>query len=166
MVQPGILEETIMKHRIYTILRTTVVAWGLAAAAVFPQITAEAGGFRDDIEIDAERLAAHAALSAEQRNAVRAVLERCRPRMKQLLDEIELSGERLADLSADNSQNEMHEKSLADARAKAIAELLVLSTETRAEIDVVLTDEQRQQLYRSGGMGLVAATDRQQDTSV
>lgn len=55
-----------MRQAIATILGTTLVAWGLAAAPVFAETTVEAYGPCENIDSRIERSTARAALSAEQ----------------------------------------------------------------------------------------------------
>jgi Spy/CpxP family protein refolding chaperone len=88
------------------------------------------------------RLAYRLGLSQEQRQALEAIAEKHRSDLRQLRDSISDNGRALRKAQADDPKLQ----ELAAAQGKAIADMIVLHKQIRAEVDKVLTDQQRERL--------------------
>lgn len=88
------------------------------------------------------RVARRLGLSQEQRQALEAIADKHRPELRQLRDAIADNGRALKKARADDPKLQ----DLAAAQGKAIAGMIVLHKQMRAEVDTVLTPEQRNKL--------------------
>ena len=88
------------------------------------------------------RLAHRLGLSPEQRQALEAIGDKHRPELRQLRDTLGDNGRALRKAQADDPKL----AELAGAQGKAIADMIVLHKQIRAEVDKVLTDQQREKL--------------------
>jgi periplasmic protein CpxP/Spy len=83
-------------------------------------------------------------LSPDQRQALDAIDDKYRPQLRGLMEQLADNGRALRKLPADDAGL----RTLADTEGKAVADMIVLRKQMRAEIDKVLTDEQRERLHR------------------
>lgn len=88
------------------------------------------------------RLAYRLGLSQEQRQALDDIADKHRSVLRQLRDSISDNGRALRKARADDPKLQ----ELAAAEGKAIADMIVLHKQIRAEVDNVLTDQQREKL--------------------
>lgn len=136
---------------------STLIAVGLMAGPVYaaPPVAGATGqpesyakgdrrhGHRGEggIEHMAERLN----LTAEQRGAIREIVDRQRPQMRELRDKMRANREQLQALGQGGALDETELRRLADAQGQLMAEMIVLRAKTRSEISAVLSEEQRRQ---------------------
>jgi len=152
-----------MKKATTTILITSALAASLAAAVpVFARgpdmpdhcagrAQSMAFGRHGDPEARIERMAQRLNLSTEQRDAMRAIVDKARPQMRALRDRLTDNRTQLRTLTLQGNADEARVRTLADAQGKAMADLIVLRTQMRSEMDKVLTEPQRQQLRQRFG---------------
>ncbi len=93
-----------------------------------------------------EHMAERLNLTAEQRGAIREIVDRKRPQMRELRDKMRANRERLQALGQGGALDETELRRLADAQGQLMAEMIVLRAKTRSEISAVLSEEQRRQL--------------------
>ncbi len=98
-----------------------------------------------------ERMASSLDLSKEQRDAMYAIADKARPQTRELRDRLIETRKQLRALMAQGTPKESEVRKLADAQGKDIADMIVLRTKVRMEINGVLTDAQRQQLEQWRG---------------
>jgi Spy/CpxP family protein refolding chaperone len=91
-----------------------------------------------------ERMAERLGLSHDQRQALDAIDDKYRPQLRSLREQMWDNGKALHAARAEDAKL----RTLADAEGKALADMIVLRKQMRAEIDKVLTDEQRERLHR------------------
>jgi Spy/CpxP family protein refolding chaperone len=145
-----------MKRPSSKLIVTTLIAAGaVVAVPVFahghgggcgPMSHAGAFGAYGDTEAGIERMAHHLDLTKDQLSAVRAIVDKDRPQLRALLDQLAGNHRQLRELKKQSPLDEGQLRTLADAQGKAIADMTVLRTEMRADIDKVLTEEQRQKM--------------------
>jgi hypothetical protein len=136
--------EKTMKHTICSILRTTVLAWGLASAPAFATTPTLNENSRCDAEARVDRLTEDRPLSARQRVAVQAIVERNLPRRLYLCALIEDNQVKLRGLEAGVSPDGDEARILADVQAKAMAEMALLRAAERAEVASMVARVQSQ----------------------
>ena len=100
------------------------------------------GGGPEHIERMAERLD----LNQEQREAIRAVVDQARPKFRSITDSLGEGRTQLHNLAFAGNYDEGQARTLADAQAARMAELIVLRTEVMSKAYAVLTPEQQEQL--------------------
>jgi Spy/CpxP family protein refolding chaperone len=108
------------------------------------------GGYADSDRM-IEHMAASLDLSKEQRDAMYAIVDKVRPQTRALRDRLAETHKQLRALTRQGTPKESEVRKLADEQGKAIADMIVLRTQVRAEINGVLTDAQRQQLEQWRG---------------
>jgi Spy/CpxP family protein refolding chaperone len=92
----------------------------------------------------AERTADLLDLSSDQIAALRAIEDKYRPGLRDAVDRLRESRRALAQVDpADTGKL----RATADARGKAIADLIVMRTQMRAEVHAVLTEQQRKRMH-------------------
>lgn len=113
----------------------------------------------------AERMADRLNLSSDQIAALRAIEDKYRPGLRSAMDRLRDSRRALAKADpADASKL----RAIADARGKAIADMIVLRVQMRNEVRAVLTEEQRdrmKEMYRHGSRGGWQRGERHGQTS-
>jgi Spy/CpxP family protein refolding chaperone len=105
------------------------------------------GGVGDSDRL-VERLAARLDLSKAQRDALYAILDQARPQERVLREQLLEAHQQLRALRQQDAPQEVEVRKLADAQAKAIADLIVLRTKVQLQIRGVLTQAQRRQLQQ------------------
>jgi Spy/CpxP family protein refolding chaperone len=147
-----------MKKSIKTLLIGTAIAGSLAAGLVFamPPGSGEScmhGGHGMGFEhrgMDADsyidRMAQRLDLTTEQRDKVRAIVDKARPQTRELRDKLSENRKQLQALTQQGTAKEGEVRKLADAKGKLIADMIVQRSKLRNEIDAVLTPEQREKL--------------------
>ena len=152
-----------MKKPNTRVLVTIALAGGLMAA--IPAFAHAYGGHRGCMPMNhvsmhggigdadgwTERMAHRLDLTKDQLTAVRAIVDRHRPELRTLRDQMADNHKQLSELKKQSAMDEGRLRTLADAQGKTIADLIVLRTEMRGEIDKVLTDKQREKLHHRHG---------------
>ncbi|MBI4756194.1 MAG: Spy/CpxP family protein refolding chaperone [Betaproteobacteria bacterium] len=174
------------------LLTTTLLAWGLATAPAFANPPGPMGaqfgrmgggmagpmgggmggpgcsygghghGMHGDVDAGIDRMSGLLDLSKEQRDAMRAIGDKHRPQLRELGDRLSDSRRQLRELAAKGTPDAAQVRPLAEAQGKAMADMMVLRTQMRAEMDKVLTDAQRDKLRqmrerRGPGRGIPGA---------
>lgn len=119
-------------------------------------------GTHGDVDAGIDRMSGLLDLSKEQRDAMRAIGDKHRPQLRELRDRLSDSRRQLRDLAAKGTPDAAQVRPLAEAQGKAMADMMVLRTQMRAEMDKVLTDAQRDKLRqlrerRGPGRGIPGA---------
>lgn len=152
-----------MKKATTTILITSALAASLAAAVpVFahePGMRDGCGGhaypmtFRGHGDLDSriEHMTQRLNLSPEQRTAMRAIVDKERPQLRVLRDQLLDNRKQLRTLMVQDNADEAKVRTLADGQGKTMADLIVLRTRMKSEMARILTDQQRQQLHQHYG---------------
>lgn len=145
-----------MKTTLKTLLIATTLAGGLTAGLAHAMPPGgdcgegpRAMGFdRHGMDADAriERMAATLNLSKEQRDKVRAIVDKARPQSRELRDKLADNHKQLRALMEQGTPKEADVRKLADTQGKLIADMIVQRTRVHGEISAVLTPEQRDQL--------------------
>ena len=151
-----------MKRLSSKLIVTTLVVGGLAAAVpVFAHSHGERGCGRMDRmggygnpEVGIEHMTKRLDLSKEQLTSVRSIVDKNRPQLRSLRDQMATNHKKLRELAKDAAPDTGQLRIIADAQGKAIADMIVLRTEMRTEIDKVLTDKQRDKLHHMRGKGM------------
>jgi Spy/CpxP family protein refolding chaperone len=155
-----------MNRSIKTLLIAAAVAGGVAATAVYaaPPGGGACGygnygaGFGPgmggrggmDSEAHVERLAARLDLSTEQRDQVRAIVDKARPETRALQDKLTDNRQQLHALMRQGTAKESEIRKLADAQGKLKADMIVQRSKVHNAINAVLTPEQREQFQQMG----------------
>ena len=106
-------------------------------------------GFRHhhgDDESRMERMAEVLGLTQEQRTTVRAIIDKARPQKRELRDKLRENRKQLNALVQAGTPNESEVRRIADAQGRTTADMIVLRTKVRTEINAVLTPEQREKM--------------------
>jgi Spy/CpxP family protein refolding chaperone len=147
-----------MKKSIKTLLIGTAIAGSLAAglALAMPPGGGETcmhGGHgmgfgRHGMDSDAsiERMAQRLDLTTEQRDKVRAIVDKARPQTRVLRDKLAENHKQLHALTQQGTAQEAEVRKLADSQGKLIADMIVQHNKERSEINAVLTPAQREKL--------------------
>jgi protein CpxP len=102
----------------------------------------ERGGHRG---FNVERMADRLDLTDDQRAKVEAIVDESRQQMSDLRDKMQANREQLRQLTQQSPFNETAVRNVADTQGDLKADMIVLRTQQHAEINAVLTDEQRAQ---------------------
>jgi Spy/CpxP family protein refolding chaperone len=106
------------------------------------------GPHRFDPEARIERMADALDLTKEQRDKVRAIVDKSRPQTRELHDKLADNRNQLRALMQQGNAKEADVRKLADAQGKLKADMIVQRTKVRSEIHAVLTPEQREKLQK------------------
>ena len=133
--------------------RKLLVIAAAAAVAALPVHAQPFGGGHGACgghgEHSVERMAKHLGLSKDQVQAARAIEDKYRPKLREVEDRMSDNHKALAELKAGDPKL----RELADAGGKAMADMIVLRTQMKDEMDKVLTDAQREKMKsHMGGM--------------
>lgn len=155
-----------MNRSIKTLLVAAAVAGGVAATAVYAAPPGGGGcgygaygaGFGPgmggrggmDSEAHVDRLAARLDLSTEQRDKVRAIVDKARPETRALRDKLADSRQQLRTLIRQGNAKESEVRKLAEAQGRLQADMIVQHAKIHNAIDAVLTAEQREQFRQMG----------------
>lgn len=96
------------------------------------------------------KLADELDLSKEQRTEVDRILDEARPKAREYVYALGDGREQLRALSEETEFDEPRVRALAEAHAQAMVELIVMGARVSAEINTVLTPEQRETLAQMG----------------
>jgi Spy/CpxP family protein refolding chaperone len=119
-----------------------------------------------DSESAIERMAQKLDLTTEQRDKVRAIVDKARPQTGALRDKLGANRQQLQALAQQGTAQEADVRKLADTQGKLIADMIVQRNQVRSEISAVLTPEQREKLQqRFGQRGQHSFMDQQDDHS-
>jgi Spy/CpxP family protein refolding chaperone len=162
-----------MNRSIKTLLIAAAVAGGVAATAVYAAPPGGGCGYGNygagfgpgmggrggmDSEVHVDRLAARLDLSTEQRDQVRAIVDKARPETRALRDKLTDNRQQLHALMRQGNAKESEIRKLAEAQGKLQADMMVQRAKVHNAINAVLTPEQREQFQQMGpgrgpGMG-------------
>jgi protein CpxP len=149
-----------MKKSIKTLLIGTAIVGSLAAglALAMPPGGGEncmhgghGMGFGQhgmDADSSVDRMAQRLDLTAEQRDKVRAIVDKARPQNRALRDKLAENRKQLHALTQQGTAQEAEIRKLADSQGKLIADMIVQRNKERGEINAVLTPEQREKLQQ------------------
>ena len=93
-----------------------------------------------------ERMAERLDLSDEQRDSIRAIVDKARPAFREYGDSLRDNREKLRELAQADDADQAAIRALADAQGGAMADMIVLRTDMMREVRAVLTPEQRKEL--------------------
>lgn len=153
-----------MNRSIRTLLIAAAVAGGVAATAA---VAAPPGGCGDgnygagfgpgmggrggmDPEVRVDRLAARLDLSAEQREQVRAIIDKAQPETLALREKLNDNRQQLQTLARDGDAKESEIRKLAETQGKLMADMIVQRAKVHNAINTVLTPEQRERFQQMG----------------
>lgn len=154
-----------MNRSIKTLLIAAAVAGGVAATAAYAAPPGGGCGYGNygagfgpgmggrggmDPEIRVDRLAARLDLSAEQREQVRAIVDKAQPEALALRDKLGDNRQQLQALMRQGDAKESEIRKLAEAQGKLHTDMIVQRTKLHSAIDAVLTPEQREQFRQMG----------------
>jgi Spy/CpxP family protein refolding chaperone len=161
-----------MKTSTKTLLLATVVAGGIAAAGVHAAPPGTGCGYgpgatgmgphgmgfggpgmghgphRMEPEARIEHMADILDLTKEQRDKVRAIVDKSTPQTCELRDKMTDNRKQLHTLMQQGNAKEADVRKLADAQGKLLADMIVQRTKVRNEINAVLSPEQREKLQQ------------------
>ncbi len=134
-----------------TVLIAATLIGGMAATAAQAMPphagrTCGHGQHRFGSEARINHLAERLELSAEQRDRVRAIVDKARPAMRAVRDKMRDNRQALRALIQQDKAGDADIRKLADARGKLVAEMTVLRARVKSDIHAVLTPEQRDKL--------------------
>jgi Spy/CpxP family protein refolding chaperone len=153
-------KETVMKKSIKTLLIGTAMVGSVAAGLVYAMppgsseycMHGERGmgfGHRGmDSESHVDRMAERLDLTKEQRDKVRAIVDKTRPQTRELHDKLSENRKQLQMLTQQGTAKEGEIRKLADNQGKLIADMIVQRSKVRGEINAVLTPEQREKMQQ------------------
>ena len=104
------------------------------------------GRHHGDHESRIERMADVLGLTKDQRDSVRAIVDKSRPQKRELRDKLTQNRKQLRALTEQGTTKESEVRALADAQGRAIADMIVLRTKIQGDINAVLTQEQREKM--------------------
>jgi len=102
-------------------------------------------------EFNVERMAKKLNLTDDQRTQIEAIVEASKQQKNDQRDKMQANREQLRELTQQSPLNEAEVRKVADAQGELKADMIVLRARQRAEINAVLTDEQRAQLEDKRG---------------
>jgi Spy/CpxP family protein refolding chaperone len=149
-----------MKKSIKTLLIVTAISGSVAAgfAYAMPPGGGEQcmqGGHRMgfghrgmDSDFHIDRMAERLDLTTEQRDKVRAIVDKSRPQQRALRDKLSESRKQLRTLIQQGTAKESEVRKLADNQGKLIADKIVLRSKLQGEIYAVLTPVQREKMQQ------------------
>jgi len=149
-----------MKKSIKTLLIATAISGSVAAGLVYamPSGSGEhcqhggrgmgSGQHGMDAESHVNRMAERLDLTTEQRDKVRAIVDKSRPRNRELRDKLSENRKQLQTLTQQGTAKESEIRKLADNQGKLIADKIVQRSKVQAEVNAVLTPEQREKMQQ------------------
>lgn len=147
-----------MNRYVSKAVMATLLAGGLAAAVpVFAyghyghpgcghKAHGAMGGGEGYSEIRIEHMAKRLDLTKDQLASVRSIVDKHRAQLRAVLDQLAENRSRLRAFAAESAPDEAKLRTTADRQGKAIADLIVIRTEMKAQINKVLTDDQRKKM--------------------
>jgi len=148
-------KERTMNTTAKKVLIATALIGGLAATAVQAMPSKYAGkhcgydghGHRSfDSEKRIDRMAKRLDLTPQQRDQVRAIVDKSRPALRVLRDKMHDNRKATRALMQQDNAREADIRKLANERGKLVSEMIVLRTRMQQDIRGVLTAEQRDKL--------------------
>jgi len=147
-----------MNKSIKTLLIVTAIAGSMAAGLAYamPPGSGESclhggrsmgfghRGMDSDSQVD--RMAERLDLTKEQRDKVRAIVDKTRPQTRELRDKLSENRKQLQTLTQQGTAKESEIRKLADNQGKLIADMIVQRNKVQGEISAVLTPEQREKM--------------------
>jgi len=101
-----------------------------------------------DSESHVDRMAERLELTKEQRDKVRAIVDKTRPQTRELRDKLSENRKQLQTLTQQGTAKEREIRKLADNQGKLIADMIVQRSKEKGEINAVLTPEQREKMQQ------------------
>jgi periplasmic protein CpxP/Spy len=151
-----------MKRSIKTLLVAATLAGGITAGLAYAMPPGHGEGCAHgrgmsfgrhgvDSEMRIDRMSEALDLTHEQRDKVRAIVDKARPATRQLRDKLADNHHQLRALMQQDNPKDSEVRKLADAQGKLIADMIVQRTKVQSEIRAVLTPEQRERLQQRFG---------------
>jgi len=147
-----------MKNSIKALLIATTLTGGVAGGIAYAISPGGAEGHgpppmgfgrhHGDSDLRIDRMAETLGLTKEQRDAMRAIVDKARPQTRELRDKLSENRKQLHALMQQGSPKETDVRKLADAQGRATADMIVLRTKVQTEIRGVLTEQQREKLQQ------------------
>lgn len=147
-----------MNKLLSTLLLCSLVTGGMSVASADPgklrDGDSERGGKYCNMhkmqgggeETRLERMAEHLGLSEEQLGKVRAVFDQYRPQQRELRDRMRENRKLLQDQMHQESPDQARIENLAKAQGDLKAQMIILKGKIHAEMNKLLTTEQRKQM--------------------
>jgi Spy/CpxP family protein refolding chaperone len=101
-----------------------------------------------DADAHVDRMAERLDLTKEQRDKVRAIVDKTRPQTRELRDKLSENRKQLQTLTRQGTAKEGEIRKLADSQGRLIADLIVQHSKVQGEINAVLTPEQRDKMQQ------------------
>jgi protein CpxP len=151
-----------MKRSIKTLLVAATLAAGITAGLAYamPPGHSEGCGHGNgmgfgrhgfDSEMRIDRMSETLGLTHEQRDKVRAIVDKARPATRELRDKVVDNHRQLRALMQQDNPKESEVRKLADAQGRLVADMIVQQAKVQSEIRAVLTPEQREKLQQRFG---------------
>ena len=106
-------------------------------------------GMDSDSQVD--RMVERLDLTKEQRDKVRAIVDKSRPQTRELRDKFSENRKQLQTLTQLGTVKESEIRKLADIQGKLMADMIVQRSKVRGEVNAVLTPEQREKMQQQFG---------------
>ena len=149
-----------MKKSIKTLMIATAIAGSMAAGFTYAMPPGGGGRCPDggrgmgfgqqgmDADAHVDRMAERLDLSKEQRDKVRAIVDKTRPQTRELRDKLSENRKQLQTLTRQGTAKESEIRKLADNQGKLIADMIMQRSKVQGEINAVLTPEQREKMQQ------------------
>lgn len=149
-----------MNKSIKTLMIVTAIAGSLAAGLAYAMPPGGGGRCLDggrgmgfgyhglDTDAHVDRMAERLDLTKEQRDKVRAIVDKTRPQTRELRDKLSENRKQLQTLTQQGTAKESEIRKLADNQGKLIADMIVQRNKVQGEISAVLTPEQREKMQQ------------------
>lgn len=149
-----------MKKSIKTMLIITAITGGVATGLAYAMPPGGGEGCLHggrgtgfghhgmDAESHVDRMAERLDLTKEQRDKVRAIVDKTRPQTRELRDKLSENRKQLQTLTRQGTAKESDIRKLADNQGKLIADMIVQRSKVQGEISAVLTPEQREKMQQ------------------
>jgi Spy/CpxP family protein refolding chaperone len=141
-----------MKKSIKSLLIGTAIVGSLAAGLAHA-LSSGSGeycmrGRGMDSESHVNRMVERLDLTKEQRDKVRTIVDKARPQTRDLHDKLSENRKQLRALTQQGTVMEGDIRKLADSQGKLIANKIVQRSKLQAEVNAVLTPEQREKMQQ------------------
>jgi Spy/CpxP family protein refolding chaperone len=153
-------KEIVMKKSIKTLMIATAIAGSVAAGLAYAMPPGGGGRCPDggrgmgfgqhgmDADAHVDRMAERLDLNKEQRDKVRAIVDKTRPQARELRDKLSENRKQMQTLTRQGTTKESEIRKLADNQGKLIADMIVQRSKVQGEINTVLTPEQREKMQQ------------------
>jgi periplasmic protein CpxP/Spy len=153
-------KETVMKKSIRTLLIGTAIAGSVAAGLAYAMPPGDGescmhggrgmgfGRHGMDSDSQVDRMVERLDLTKEQRDKVRAIVDKTRPQTRELRDKLSENRKQLQTLTQKGTAKESEIRKLADNQGKLMADMIMQRSKVQGEINAVLTPEQREKMQQ------------------